>query len=178
MTRNDILLQSIWTEGKLHVSSNFFGQTVVLELFPSEHTLSHTEHIISEQFVQAVNDFINLSEADKPLMSQLLYKHCVECCENTSYGFDTLPGETETQTNLREFGIHNGHDAFAKANLHHVVINEYDLSPNRMVQLVFYPDWEQEHGCVLLLKNGKLLNTYGDHGLDDTDYDDAIEVID
>ena len=164
MTREEILLNSIWTSGKLTVFSPFFEQEVRLELFTSEYNLKNTHQIISEQFVQMVNDFLTLSEEYKPLMKDLLYQHCKECCEAISYGFEVLEGETETTANLRNFGINTAESAFEKSNLDHVVIEEDKLRKNRFVKIVFYPEWETEHGCELILKNGKLLNYYGESG--------------
>ncbi len=164
MTREDILLNSIWTAGKMMVYSKFFEEEVELSLLTSDFNLKNTKHIISEKFVKTLNDFLNLLEDSKSLMKQLLYKHCVACCENISYGFDPLEGESETQANLREFGISNEGDAFEKASLHHVVIEENELRNNRFVRLVFYPEWENEHGCELILKNGVLLDHYGESG--------------
>ena len=112
MTREEILINSVWTSGKLKVYSAFFKKEVRIDLLTSEYNLKNTEHIISEKFTQCVNDFLTLSELHKPLMQQLLYTHCKMCCENVSYGFDVLDGETETEANLREFGVTNETTAF------------------------------------------------------------------
>lgn len=162
MTREEILISSIWTSGKLTAYSNFFKKEVRIDLFTSMYNLKNTNKIVSEKFVQTVNDFFNLSVVCKPLMEKLLYKHCIACCESTSYGFEIKAGETETEANLREFGVNDGATAFEKANLDHVIIEEDDLRKNRFAKIVFYPEWEQEHGCELILKNGELLDFYGE----------------
>ncbi|CAH8282722.1 hypothetical protein EV196_101577 [Mariniflexile fucanivorans] len=164
MTREEILINSIWTSGKMNVHSKFFKKEVRLDLFTSDYNLKNTDKIISEKFVKAVNDFLNLPVESKSLMKILLYKHCIECCENTSYGFEVLDGETESQANLREFGITDEESAFEKSNIDHVVIDETDQVNNRFVKLVFYPEWEDEHGCELILRNGILLDHYGESG--------------
>lgn len=163
MTREEILINSVWTSGKLKVYSAFFKKEVRIDLLTSEYNLKNTELIISEKFTQCVNDFLTLSEHHKPLMQQLLYAHCKMCCENVSYGFDVLDGETETEANLREFGVTNETTAFEKSCLDHIVIEENDLK-NRYVTIVFYPEWEDEHGCELILKNGELLDFSGENG--------------
>ncbi|MEO1623515.1 MAG: hypothetical protein AAFV25_00055 [Bacteroidota bacterium] len=164
MTREDILLNSIWTSGKLIVHSLFFQAEVRIDLLTSEYNLKNTHQIISEKFVQCINDFLQLPGEGRPLMQQLLYKHCLACCESTSYGVDILEGETETEANLREFGVAAPEDALKKANLDHVVVEENKFLKNRFVTLVFYPQWEQEHGCELILKNGRLLDFSGEGG--------------
>ena len=164
MTREEILLNSIWVEGKLNVYSDFFEKEIRIELFPSENNLRGTNEIFPDKMVQTVNDFLALSSDYKPLMKELLYKHCQDCCEETSYGFDLKEGETETEANFREFGVKDEDSAFQKANFHHALISEDSLRKNRFVKIVFYPDWEEEHGCELIIKNGELLDYYGESG--------------
>ncbi|MEO0468917.1 MAG: hypothetical protein AAF206_04790 [Bacteroidota bacterium] len=164
MTREQILLNSIWIEGKIKLFSPFFQQEVIVNLCPSEYRLKDTHEIISAKMVQQVNDFLNLSDDQKGLMQKLLWQHCQMCCEAISYGFDPRSGETETQANLREFGVQDEASAYEKANLDHVSITEDRLRTNRFVVLRFYPPWEDEHGCELILKNGVLLDFFGEGG--------------
>jgi len=162
MTREEILINSIWTSGKLMAYSTFFNKEIRLELLTSDYNLDSTNAIISERFVQTVNDFLTLSGKDRPLMESLLYRHCLECCEQISYGYDIPNGETEKEANLREFGVIDEASALEKANPTHVVIQEDEFSNHRFVRILFYPEWETEHGCELILKNGNLLNYYGE----------------
>ena len=174
MTREEILRKSIWTMGKLTVYSDFFQQEVRLDLFASDYNLENTNEIISSSFTQAVNDFLHLSTQYKPLMQNLLYQHCLDCCASTSYGFKPRKGETEEAANLRKFGVKDEASALEKANLDHVEITETELASNRIteseftgnryVKLIFYPEWESEHGCELILKNGELLDYAGESG--------------
>ncbi len=161
MTREEILINTIWTVGKLMVYSPFFNREIRISLITSEYNLNHTKTILSDKFVQAINDFLQLSEVEKPLMQKLIFQHCQDCCKSISYGFDVQEGENETAANLRAFGITNEIDAFQKSNLDHILIREDEGLKNRYAVLVFYPPWEQEHGCELILKNGKLLNFCG-----------------
>jgi len=164
MTREEILRKSIWTMGKLTVYSDFFQQEVRLDLFTSDYNLENTNEIISSSFTQAVNDFLHLPMQCKPLMQKLLYQHCLECCASTSYGFKPRKGETEEDANLRKFGVKDEASALEKANLDHVEITENEFTSNRYVKLIFYPEWESEHGCELILKNGELLDYAGESG--------------
>ena len=164
MTREEILLHSVWTMGKLTVHSDFFQQAVRLDLFTSDYNLENTAAIVSSNFTEAVNDFLRLSERYKPLMQQLLYQHCLDCCASTSYGFKPRKGETEEAANLRKFGVQDEASALAKANLDHVDIAENAFGSNRYVKLIFFPEWESEHGCELILKNGELLDYAGESG--------------
>jgi len=162
MNREEILLNSIWVEGKLKLYSEFFQEEVRIDLFTSEKSLRYTDHIISDKLVQTVNDFLSFEVSEKELMAKLLYKHCLDCCEQISYGVEVKEGETETEANLREFGVSTEQDAFVKARIDHAVIEEDVVRKNRFVRLIFYPEWESEHGCELILKNGKLLDFVGE----------------
>lgn len=166
MDKQEILINSIWVEGKLKVYSQFFDKEVLLYLYPSQKTLRATEQGLSDKMVETVNDFLNLSADAQPIMERLLYQHCIDCCEETSYGVDVdiEGGESETEANLRVFGIGSQADAFATARLSHITIMDDPLRQNRFVRIIFYPPWEIEHGCELLLKNGELLNYYGESG--------------
>jgi hypothetical protein len=91
----------------------------------------------------AVNDFLALPLETKPLIKDLLYKRCLECCEQIYYGIVVRENETEAETNLREFGINNREDAYEKGNLHHAMYFEaYESRKNRFITIMFYPAWE------------------------------------
>ncbi|MDO7877528.1 hypothetical protein Q5H93_22505 [Hymenobacter sp. ASUV-10] len=165
MTRDEILINSIWTNAKLLAYSEFFGKEVRLDLLTSDYNLENTHEIVSAKFTQAVNDFLALPTQYKPLMQRLLYQHCLQCCESTSYGgVKVRAGETEAAANLRTFGVKDEASAFAKAALSHVTIEENESLKNRFVRILFYPEWETEHGCELILKNGELLDYFGEDG--------------
>lgn len=71
MTREEILINSIWTSGKINVYSEFFQKEVRLDLLTSNYNLKNTEKIISERFVQAINDFLNLPVESSPLIKKI-----------------------------------------------------------------------------------------------------------
>ncbi len=165
MNRKEILEQCIWETAKLKVYSPFFGKEVEVWLKAHYKALRFIEEdIISPMMVTTVNDFLKMSAVDLPLLQRLIYQHCMDCCTDTSYGFEVKNGETETQANLREFGIEKEQDAFTKANLSKVYIEDDALEKrkHRYVRLRFYPPWEQEHGLELIVQNGRLLDYSGE----------------
>lgn len=162
MTREEILINSVWERGKMMAYSPFFNKEIEVELIVSTYALKYIETIISEKFVQTVNDLLALPETERPLMQSLLYRHCLECCKDISYGIDVPDGETEQEANLREFGVSNETDALEKANPTHAIVEEDNFFGNRYVRIIFEPEWESEHGCELILRNGKLLDHIGD----------------
>lgn len=151
----------------MKVHSPFFGKEVEVWLTAHYKALRFIEEdIISPTMVDAVNDFLQMSQEDLPLLRRLIYQHCLDACADTSYGFEVQEGETETQANLRAFGVKNEQDAFTQANLSKVYIEDDALEKrkHRYVRLSFYPPWEQEHGLELILQNGKLLDYCGEGG--------------
>lgn len=90
-----------------------------------------------------------------------------------------MDGETETQANLREFGISNEENAFEKSYIDHIVVDESEQSNNRFVRIIFYPVWEEEHGCELIMKNGIVLDYFSESGtyIGQFDYDISDDDI-
>ncbi|MFK8101028.1 MAG: hypothetical protein AB8G15_00835 [Saprospiraceae bacterium] len=165
MTRAEILQNSIWETAKINLHSPFFQREVTLFLFAHHLSLRHIkDEIVSATMVQTINDFLALDEKYLPLMKSLLHQHCLECCEHTSYGFDVKEGETETQASLRNFGIVTAEDAWQQANLSYLNIEDdaREKRKYRYVKMCFFPPWEDEHGCELILKNGVLLDFKGE----------------
>jgi len=163
MTKDEILNKCTWTTneiGEFTAYSDFFKSDVEIFILLDVNL----ERTLTDRMVLSVNDFLNLSDEYKPLMAELLYKHCVKCCEEASYGFESKDGETLAETNLREFGVSNKDDAFNKANLESININDDEMGErtNRYVEICLSPEWEEEHGCSLVLKNGVLLDYCGE----------------
>lgn len=165
MNREEILIKSVWESAKMKVYVPFFEKEVEVWLTADLKSLRHiTGDILSATMVDAVNDLLNLDKKYLPLMKKLIYKHCLDCCEATSYGFEVMPGESEKEANLREFEVKNETEAFLQANLYRAYIEDDELEKrnNRYVRLSFYPEWENEHGLELILKNGELLDHCGE----------------
>lgn len=165
MTKEDLINSNIWSTGKSKMYSNFFKKEVEIRLENSDDEPISIKISTSEKSIQTIMDFLNLSESHKPLMQKLLYKHCVDCCEQISYGFEVKEGEDETDVNMREFGATNEQSALENAKLYNVTIEVGTNLRNRYAIITFYPEWEIEHGCVLILKNGELLDYCGEAGV-------------
>lgn len=84
----------------------------------------------------------------------------MECFEDISYGVNAKEGETESEANHREFSIHNQKDAYAKSYFRQVSIQEESEFMYRYATIDFGPEWEQEHGCSIIMQNGKLIARY------------------
>ncbi len=108
--------------------------------------------------VLALNDVLCITENDVDYIKEFIFWFCKLCCESTSYGdldfeIDWDSDETETEGNLRYFGVKNKEDAFKKSTLREIVIEEFN---GRKATMYFYAPWEKEHGCEIGIINGVL----------------------
>lgn len=155
MTKQEILDQCTWDYYKaatLNVYQKALDKTVEIYIAP----LDKAPGEINDTIVQAINDFINLTEADIEHIKDFIYWFCKLSCDVTSYGdldIEFREDETEQEMNLRYFGVENREDAFAKSDLNSVAIYG---DTNREVKMYFYAPWEDEHGCEINMIDGKL----------------------
>jgi hypothetical protein len=159
MTKEEILSQCVWDEynfATLNVFSRMFNGSVEVRFNPEYDSGRR----IDEKMVAALNDFLNLTESDLETVKDYLWQDCQESFASISYGVDVLEGETEAQANHRDFGIHSREDAYAKSDFSRVSIREAPEVKNNYAAIDFSPDWEREHGCSVIMKNGRLIAKY------------------
>jgi hypothetical protein len=154
MTKEEITNNITWDDyeaGELSVKQNTFGDTYTLYISP----IDEQPKTVTDNMVKTINDFLNINQNDLAYIKEYIFWFCNLCCESTSYGIvDVKDGETETEANLRYFGVKNKEDAYAKSKLSEIVIETDE--DYREVILIFYADWEDEHGCEIKIVNGKL----------------------
>ncbi|WP_145199824.1 DUF6985 domain-containing protein [Planctomycetes bacterium Poly30] len=94
-----------------------------------------------------------LSSKDHPRAGELLWEHCKMCFEVTDYG-------AGSQSNEDYFGIRNPEDALRAAGKGRIYLGEVlNGGSHDLFQIDFYPPWEEEHGCSLVVRNGELVAT-------------------
>lgn len=94
-----------------------------------------------------------LSSKDHPRAGELLWEHCKMCFEVTDYG-------AGSQSNEDYFGIHGPEDALREAGKGTIYLSEVlDGGSHDLFQIDFYPPWEEEHGCSLVVRDGELVAT-------------------
>ncbi|TPN85310.1 DUF6985 domain-containing protein [Aquimarina algicola] len=155
ITKEEIQQNCVWDDcdtATLHIYSNYFGKEIEV-IFRS----NSKRKIITDKMVACCNDFLALSEEGAIKLKELLYSHCRLCFNTIQYGHIVPKGiETYLEANQRGFHIFNPDTAFDKSNIESVYIDrDHDHYKNRYVEILFYPDWEDEHGCTIILKNGK-----------------------
>ncbi len=149
LTKTEILDHAVWDEFvfEMQMYSSFFDKKITVQFF----TKDEQEHL-SDKMVDSLNDFLNLTETDRNTIKEFLWKDCQDSFEDTDYGAE------EGQTNYDYFNIHNLEDAHKKSFINRVQIFEEGLK-NRYAFVLFYPEWEQEHGCGIVLQNGIPIDT-------------------
>jgi hypothetical protein len=160
MEKQEILKRCEWDEydmATLTVFSEMFGRDVEVRLIPGQDT----GRDVSATMVAVLNDFLALKKEDLETVKEYLWEDCKDAFANVSYGVDAREGETETEANFREFGIHDKEDAYNQSDFDCVAIDgDDDIFQNRYGMIRFYPVWEQEHGCGIVMQNGKLIARY------------------
>lgn len=94
-----------------------------------------------------------LNAEDRAVAERLVYEHAKLCFETTDYGL--VP---EGLSNADYFGVHGPTDAFAELGPGRVYLSD-DASHGAadLFGVSFDPPWEQEHGCTLVLRDGRFV---------------------
>ena len=141
-------------EATVHVHAPLFGRDVPVRLY----TRYDDAGGVTDKMIACVNDVERLGPEHLPRVKELLFEHCTMCFEATSYGHVFAEeGEDETEATRRTFGIRTPDDAYAQAHFEYVAVDgENDRLKHRYAVLIFYPTWEDEHGCGIVLQDGVL----------------------
>jgi len=159
VTRDEVLARCTWDEynfATLRVPSRLFGREVEVRF----DTGDDPERRVTDAMIASLDHVLDLTEADLGTLKNLLWADCKDAFEATSYGVDVLPGETETEANHRDFGIRTPDDAYAQSRLVRVRIKHDPELRHRYAALDFESPWDMEHGCSVVMKNGKLIARY------------------
>ena len=109
----------------------------------------------------AFNQLLNLSENQLEEIKEILYNHCLICCESTTYGdypidVDWENEQTEAEANLAYFGVANKNDAFEKSKNNPSIVLEtpsISIKDNGEISIWFYPQWGD---CEIKIVEGKV----------------------
>ena len=84
-----------------------------------------------------------------------------------------LSGESGAETNRRAFNVRTPDEAFAAAGHPEAQVSgEDDGRGGRFAVLVFYPPWEEEHGCGVVVRDGEPVG-WGEASVYVGDFDEA-----
>jgi hypothetical protein len=159
VTKDEIQGRCVWDEyglATLTVYSPMFAREVEVRLRPQ----FDGGRQIDDRMVAALNAFLNLGPSELETVMDLLWEDCRRAFEDISYGVDILPGESEAEANHREFGIRTREDAFANSRLRRILIPGDPGLENDYAAITFEPEWDREHGCSVVVKNGRVIDAY------------------
>lgn len=136
------------------VTPPLFGRGVTVRFFPD----FDGDGAVSDEMIGVASDVGRLAPKQQPVLAAMLLEYAELCFESTDYGFDPGPGEDGAEANRRAFGIWTAADALASAGSPEAQVSgEDDGRRGRFAVLVFYPPWEDEHGCGVVVRDGELV---------------------
>ncbi len=93
-----------------------------------------------------------LGPDDRPRAAELAWEHAKICMDATDYGAPA------GQSNEDYFGIQGPREALAQLGPGSVYLSERMSGGwHDLFTITFYPPWESEHGCSLVVANGKFV---------------------
>lgn len=154
MTKDEILKNCTWDRydmASLEIEIPILKRKAEVQFIPNLKSGKK----ITEDMTQALNDVLNLDATQVVEIKDYLYRFFDLCCEVTSYGFEieVAEGSVLADVNKRYFGVKNREDALTQSELGQITIEEHE---GRVATLHFYAPWEDEHGCEIVIRNGKI----------------------
>ena len=150
------------------VTPLLFGVPIEVTLYPD----LDGDDVVTERMLAALDDLRQLDAEHRAAIAEMLWEQAERCIEATDYGFPERAGETHEETCRREFGVHSAADAFAAAGLPTAQVSgEHDALRGRFAVLQFYPPWEDEHGCAIVLRDGQPVG-WGEAGVYVAEFDE------
>ena len=138
-------------ESLAHRASDQKALLLAVPLFPEPIEVTFDLEELAERELSLLLDLAQLDSEALERASELLWEHCKLCFEVTDYG-------AEEESNESYFNIHGPEDAWRERGKASLYLGEENRElKNRICALQFYPVWEDEHGCSLVLRNGEFL---------------------
>lgn len=107
------------------------------------------DYELSEGSAGVLRALQGLGPKDRQRAAELAWEHAKICMDATDYG------APEGQSNEDYFGIHGPDEALAQLGSGSVYLSEQVPGGwHDLFMITFYPPWEEEHGCGLVVGNG------------------------
>jgi hypothetical protein len=146
---DDIMVKGDYGARVVALQSAFLPDPI---LFTCEEDEDEDSHTFGEATAAIVRALQGLSPADHGRAGELLWQHCKICFDATDYG------APESQSNEDYFDIHGPDQAFLKAGKATIYVHDsIPCGSHELFRLDFYPPWEEEHGCSLVIREGKIV---------------------
>ncbi len=136
----------------MHVSCPLAGgDDIKVKLFPDLE-----DGGVSDTMQDSLRDLEALGQEHKDTVASMLLEHAESCFESTSYGYaESSDLEDETEINREAFSVRTPANAFRAARLAGASIELEDALTHRYAVLEFDVPWEEEHGCGIVLRDGR-----------------------
>lgn len=131
------------------------GEPAEFVLFPADGAGPQA----TARMARTVADVLKLGAGDRAAIESMLWDECRFSFQVADYGVEVRAGETSLQAHLREFGVASPEDAWRKAKLDGIHIN--DGYASRFAQLKF--DTAAHNRISLIVKDGRVVD-YDDDG--------------
>ncbi len=105
---------------------------------------------LSPAALEVFSYFINVGEPMKKAVSSGLFDHFMQHADDMEPPTELLENETETEANIRHFGIKNPEDAIKAAKLSWVHVSD-DAGTTPGVEIDFNVPWDDEHGAKFFI---------------------------
>lgn len=141
--------------GHFHAELPLTGERTEFVLFPADGAGPQA----TDRMAETVADVLKLGAEDRATIESMLWDECRFSFQVADYGVEVLAGETSLQAHLREFGIASPEDAWRKAKLDAIHIN--DGYASRFAELQF--DTAAHNRISVIVKDGRIID-YDDDG--------------
>ncbi len=155
MTPEDAAKLATWREpdeARFTLFVPAFGQAVEFRAY------TNVPGQISARGLATIRDVVALDADALARIKQLIWENCVLCCEGSSYGFDVPEGQSETEANFANFGVHDPQGAYEKCSPPIVSVYEIDHADYAAdyAHITFDNAWES-HLMTVIVRNGEVV---------------------
>lgn len=161
MTLAELLAIARWADGHATFTLDvpLFGGGIKFEV------LADHDRALTERTAETVRQVQALDASDMARIVEVVWDNYVLNMETTGYGLEVREGQTETEANLDDFGIHDAATAYARTTLKYCLIIEDKQSEYTANYATLFMDNEWEtHGVDIVIRNGRVVGG-GENGL-------------
>lgn len=153
MQVSEIADQVEWDDidlGNVTLPVGLFGEALPFVLFPAPGASPE----VTEKMAATIDDVLKLAPADLAKVKAMLWDEANFAFQMADYGVEAEDGETPLQAHLREFGIGNAEEAFAKSTVREIHV--FDEFEGRFAEVKI--DTGAENRIGIIIRNGRIID--------------------
>lgn len=136
--------------GTLNLAVPLFEENLEFVLFPAPET----EPVVTEKMAATINEVLAMPSTELQRVKQMLWDEANFAFQVADYGVEPEGDETPLQAHLREFGIMNPENAYAKSTVRQVNIFEEFVGRFATIQI----DTGAENKISVIVRDGKIID--------------------